>query len=261
MDIVGVYSYFCKLNSLNRKNMNTDITTFISKYREAFGEKPELPIVFYYSDTPAGTNGKTGGCFFKCLYAAREGQPISLNAETIGCGGGKLYTGFAPMPPHVPSFVSEKERYKASPADVTECIDKLDIRLTTRKYLNFVRIDKAESLDMIEGLLFIVTPDILSGLAAWAFFDNNSDSAVSCPFGSGCSSVVAQAVRENRLGGRRTFIGMLDPSARPYIGADELSFVIPAVRLPEMLDTIDQCCLSGTHGWTKIKERINGRME
>lgn len=154
-----------------------------------------------------------------------------------------------------------KERYKASPADVTECIDKLDIRLTTRKYLNFVRIDKAESLDMIEGLLFIVTPDILSGLAAWAFFDNNSDCAVSCPFGSGCSSVVAQAVRENRLGGRRTFIGMLDPSARPYIGADELSFVIPAVRLPEMLDTIDRCCLSGTHGWTKIKERINGRME
>lgn len=154
-----------------------------------------------------------------------------------------------------------KERYKASPADVTECIDKLDIRLTTRKYLNFVRIDKAESLDMIEGLLFIVTPDILSGLAAWAFFDNNSDCAVSCLFGSGCSSVVAQAVRENRLGGRRTFIGMLDPSARPYIGADELSFVIPAVRLPEMLDTIDRCCLSGTHGWTKIKERINGRME
>lgn len=241
--------------------MNTDITTFISKYREAFGEKPELPIVFYYSDTSAGTNGKTGGCFFKCLYAAREGQPISLNAETIGCGGGKLYTGFAPMPPHVPSFVSEKERYKASPADVTECIDKLDIRLTTRKYLNFVRIDKAESLDMIEGLLFIVTPDILSGLAAWAFFDNNSDCAVSCLFGSGCSSVVAQAVRENRLGGRRTFIGMLDPSARPYIGADELSFVIPAVRLPEMLDTIDRCCLSGTHGWTKIKERINGRMK
>ena len=38
---------------------------------------------------------------------------------------------------------------------------------------------------------------MLSGLATWAFFDNNADDAVSCIFGSGCSSVVAQAVKEN----------------------------------------------------------------
>ena len=68
----------------------------------------------------------------------------------------------------------------------------------------------------MEGILFFATPDMLSGLATWAFFDNNADDAVSCIFGSGCSSVVAQAVKENRTGGRRTFIGLLDPSVRPY---------------------------------------------
>ena len=241
----------------NRTNMNST-EQFVRKYRYAFGEKAELPIVFYYGEEPAGSNAKTGGCFFKCIDTVRQGGAISLNAETTGCRGGRLYTGFAPMPDRVPSFVSEKERYKATPEDVIECVSKLDIRLTDKKYLNFIRIDRTESLDGIEGLLFFATPDVLSGLVAWTFFDNNADDAVSCIFGSGCSSVVAQAVRENRIKGRRTFIGMLDPSARPYIGAGELSFVIPAVRLSEMIETIDRCCLSGTHGWQKIRDRING---
>lgn len=90
--------------------INKDV--FIRKYVDAFGEKAELPIVFYYDDKPAGVNEKTGGCFFKCFDSVRNGRAISLSAETIGCGGGKLYTGFAPMPPHVPGFVSGKERYK-----------------------------------------------------------------------------------------------------------------------------------------------------
>ena len=78
--------------------INKDV--FIRKYVDAFGEKAELPIVFYYDDKPAGVNEKTGGCFFKCFDSVRNGRAISLSAETIGCGGGKLYTGFAPMPPH-----------------------------------------------------------------------------------------------------------------------------------------------------------------
>lgn len=234
-----------------------DKDIFISKFTNAFGPAVELPVAFYYSDEPEGLNEKVGGCFFKSFGRVREGQTVSFSADTIGCGGGKLYTGFAPMPPHVPAFVSEKERYKATPADVLDTIKRLNIRPMASKYLNFVRIDKVDSLEKAEGLLFFTTPDVLSGLAAWACYDNNSDDAVSCIFGSGCSSVVSQAVKENRLGGRRTFIALLDPSVRPHIGADEVGFVIPASRFPEMYATIDRCCLSGTHGWLKIKERIN----
>ena len=89
-----------------------DIQTFIQNFREAFGEKAELPLVFWYSDTQEGTAEKINGCFFKGMKTAREGGIISLNAETIGCGGGKFYTGFTEMPEHVPTFVSLKERYK-----------------------------------------------------------------------------------------------------------------------------------------------------
>ena len=216
----------------------TDISTFIQDFHEAFGEKATLPILFYYSDTPVSFPEKTNGCMFKLLVKVKEGQDVSLSADTVTCGGGKHYAGFAPLPERVYTFVSEKERYKQTPQDVKEYVERLDVKLTDRKYLNFVRIDRAASFDGMEGLLFFAAPDMLSGLATWAYFDNNAEDAVSAPFGAGCASVISHAVRENRLGGRRTFIGFFDPSVRPFVEANELSFVIPANRFAEMLRTM-----------------------
>lgn len=112
-----------------------DTQTFISKYRQAFGETAELPLLFYYDNEPVADTDKINGCLFKGMDAARKGKGLSLNAETIGCGGGKLYTAFAPMPEHVPGFVSHKERYKASPEDVITCIERLDIRPAAKSIL------------------------------------------------------------------------------------------------------------------------------
>ena len=74
-----------------------EIEKFIENYREAFGEAAGLPVVFWYSDEETGHTEKIGGCFFKGMQEVRAGNTISLNAEVIGCGGGKFYTGFAPM--------------------------------------------------------------------------------------------------------------------------------------------------------------------
>lgn len=140
---------------------------------------------------------------------------------------------------------------------VSDFIRQLDIKQTDKKYLNFVRIDQAESFENMEGLLFFATPDILSGLCAWAFFDTNAPDAVTSMFGSGCSAVVTMAVQENRRNGYRTFLGLFDPSVRPHIGANELSFVIPHSRFETMYGTLKESCLFGTPAWTKVKERIN----
>ena len=78
-----------------------DIHTFMTNYREAFGERAELPIAFWYSDKQESETDKIGGCFFKGLQQVREGKTISLNSDVIGCGGGKFYTGFTEMPIHV----------------------------------------------------------------------------------------------------------------------------------------------------------------
>ena len=233
-----------------------NISTFIANYREAFGTQAPLPLLFRYDNTPAGKTEKINGCFFKCLNDVRQGKPASLNADNIGCGGGKFYTGFAPMNEYIPNFVSQKEHYKQTPGMVTDYIHELDVQRADKSYLNFIRLDQASSFESMEGLLFFATPDILSGLCAWAFYDNNDADAVTTLFGSGCSTIITTAVRENRLKGKRTFIGLFDPSVRPYVGSNELSFVIPASRFASMYDTMRQSCLFGTHAWEKVKARI-----
>lgn len=71
-----------------------DIKEFIQSYREAFGSKAPLPLLFGYSDQPIADTEKIGGCFFKGLQMARDGQPVSLSSDVIGCGGESSIQGF-----------------------------------------------------------------------------------------------------------------------------------------------------------------------
>ena len=141
-----------------------DLKGFIESYREAFGENAQLPLLFGYSNQAIADTAKIGGCFFKGLQAAREGTPISLSVEVIGCGGGKLYTGFSDMPERVPKFVSLTEKYKRSPEMVADYVKSLEMPRSSKPYLNFVRADQAKLLDGFEGVMFYATPDMLSGL-------------------------------------------------------------------------------------------------
>ncbi|MDH6355230.1 uncharacterized protein (DUF169 family) [Dysgonomonas sp. PH5-45] len=234
-----------------------EVSIFIDNYREAFGPAPELPIAFWYSDVPLAQTEKIGGCFFKAMKDVRRGEPVSLNADTIGCLGGKFYTGFSEMSDFIPNFVSLKERYKQTPEMVLEFIESIRVSRTQARFLNFVRVDKLDTFDKVEAILFLATPDVLSGLTAWAFFDNNSHEAVTSTFGSGCSSVVTQPILENKEGGKRTFVGFFDPSVRPYFEANILSYTIPMSRFKEMYRTMRNSCLFDTHAWAKIRERIN----
>lgn len=228
---------------------------FIESFKSAFGNI-ELPLAIWYSDEPAGKLEKSRGCFMKDLKPARSGETVSFNLETISCPGGKVYSGFMEMPSFLPGFVSQKECYKETPEQVVDFVEGLEVADQTGKYLNFVTIDRIENFEGLEGLLFFGTPDILTGLVSWAHYDNCSPDAVSLPFGSGCSTVVAHTTRENRNNGQRTFLGMFDPSVRPHIESNLLSFTIPMSRFRKMYHTFNESCLKGTHAWHKVKERI-----
>lgn len=233
-----------------------ELKAFVQSYREAFGENAQLPLLFGYSDVAVADTAKIGGCFFKGLQAAREGTPVSLSAEVIGCGGGKLYTGFSDMPERVPNFVSLTEKYKRTPEMVADYVKSLQMPRTTKRYLNFVRADQAESLDGYEGVMFYATPDMLSGLCGWAFYDSNEQDAVVARFGSGCSTMISMTVVENARQGHRCFLGLFDPSVRPWVGNNELSFTVPMSRFAVMLDTMRDCFLFGSHAWQRVKARI-----
>ena len=235
------------------------IQTFLHQYREAFGDAAPLPVAFGYSHTPATEPRKIPRCLIGAVRKVCGGEPLTLNAGNVLCGGGSLYTAFAPMQERIPVFVSETEHYKQTPEQVKEYIRQLNIRLTEKPYLNFVRMDRLSTLDEVEGILFFATPDLLSGLCSWAFYDNDADNAVCARFASGCCSIVTFAVQENRRQGRSCFIGVLDPSARPLVPANELTFVIPTHRFREMAQTMEHSALF-RKAYSIVKKRINGEI-
>jgi len=71
---------------------------------------------------------------------------------------------------------------------------------------------------------------------------------------------VTLAANENALGGRRCFIGMLDPSARPLVPKHELTFTIPSCRFKQMMDTMEQSALF-QKAYSVVRKRINGEIQ
>ena len=55
-------------------------------------------------------------------------QVSRIPSDVIGCGGGKLYTGFTDMPERVPGFVSLKEKYKKTPEMVVDYVQGLGMK-------------------------------------------------------------------------------------------------------------------------------------
>ena len=131
----------------------------VKDYKEAFGHNAALPIAFWHSDTPIAEPEKTGGCFIPVLEDARCGYPVSLDAETMLCGGGKCYCGLAPLPAYVPTFVSEKEHYKASAELVEKAISHMDIQVSPYRYINFQRLDLMDEGIDYYGVLIFASPD------------------------------------------------------------------------------------------------------
>ena len=254
-----------------------EVKVFIHNFREAFGVTADLPFVFWYSDNPISEDiDKINGCFFKSFDKLKEGEQISLSSERIGCMGGKFYTGFSEMHERIPNFVSLKEKYKKTPEMVIDFIQKMKVPSTDKIYLNISPVDKIDSFDNILGIIFFATPDVLSGLASWTFFDNNADDLelsnlirepliakiyLNTSAFDRCSSIFTDTVVENSNNGRRTFLGLFDPSVRRYIEPDILSFAIPMSRFKEMYYTMRDSCLFDTPAWSKVRNRINGVIE
>jgi Uncharacterised ArCR, COG2043. len=237
-----------------------DTKLFIENFKTAFGEY-ELPIAFWYSEDPVVECSQTKACYIGYLKPAREGGIVSLSVDTIACPGGKVYAGFTEAPPFIPNWVSAKERYKDTPEAVTEFLEDLNIPNKEGNYLNFASIDQIDSFDHIEGLTFFATPDVLSGLISWVLFDTNEPDAISVPFGSGCSSLITQAIVENKNKGHRSFLGLFDPSIRTDVESNILTLSIPMSKFKKIYHTIDASCLQGTHHWKKLKKRIENDLQ
>jgi uncharacterized protein (DUF169 family) len=239
---------------------------FIKIWQKYFNNA-ELPITFYYTDNEGLANpGKPAPdtrCVIGALVKVRQGQSLTFNADSTGCFGGKRYLGFSDkLSPNFEYFLScglpgkvEGERYKKSPELVRELLERWPKFKAPARYIVFKRWDKLESSDIPEVVIFFVRPEVLSGLYTLANFDSADPNAVMTPMGSGCSAIVQNPYLEKDSDSPRAIIGMFDPSARPFVATDELTFSVPWNKFMTMVQNIEESFLI-TRTWKTLQKRI-----
>jgi len=226
----------------------------------------ELPIVFFYTDGDGGAEQfvkpRGRSCLICELSKVRNGKSIWFNNDSIGCGGAKRYLGYTDkMRPGFEYFLScgndsmEGERYIRTPEMVKEIMKNQRSIPAEGRNIVFKRWDKITGDDEPVAAVFFAAPDVLSGLFTLANFDQTEPNGTFTPFGAGCSSVVHYPFLESMSERPRAVIGMFDPSARPCVPANVLSFGVPMKKFEQMVSYMEESFLI-TETWETVKKRM-----
>jgi uncharacterized protein (DUF169 family) len=248
--------------------MNKEIRDhFISQWKKYFNNS-DLPITFYYTDNPVHAPefqpSEKRSCIICELQKVRSGHSLSFSADSVKCGGGKRYLGFAEgMRPNFEYFLScgienkmEGERYIRTPELVLELMKNQINVAIPGKYIVFKRWDLLEEYDNPDAVIFFATPDILSGLFTLANYDQSEPNSTFSPFGAGCGSIVYFPYIEKDAVRPRAVLGMFDVSARPCVPAGNLSFAVPMNKFLKMISYMDESFLI-TESWRKVQKRLS----
>ncbi|MFB3925119.1 MAG: DUF169 domain-containing protein [Syntrophales bacterium] len=236
------------------------------KLWKAYFAGAELPIAFYYTNEEQAVRiwkSAAHRCIFADMIEVRKGKSVSLDAHSIGCGGGKRYCGFLQeLSPYFDFFLScglpgkvEGERYKKTPALVREFLKQVPEFRAPGRYIVFKRWDNLEEYDYPDVVIFFAGADVLSGLFALANFDRPDLNGVFAPFGAGCGTTIMYPYLEKDADVPRGVLGTFDISARPFVPADVLTFAVPFPRFIQMLDNMEESFLT-TASWKKIRRRL-----
>jgi uncharacterized protein (DUF169 family) len=250
--------------------MDKGLKSLFEKLWKKYFPAAELPIVFYYTNGQVAARRVEASSANRCLVGnlvqVRKGEALVFDADSIGCPGGKRYTGFGDaLQPGFEYFLScgipgkmEGERYKKSPALVREVMARAPVFKAPGKSIVFKRWDLLEECEAPAAVVFFAVPDVLAGLFTLASFDEAESSGVIAPFSAGCGSVVEYPYLEKDSKAPRCVIGMFDPSARPYVEPDRITFAAPWEKFVRMVGNMEESFLT-TPTWAKIRDRIARR--
>jgi len=244
---------------------------FIRLWKKYF-DAADLPLIFYYTDTPAGEeliqSSSNHRCIMVDLTKVFTGRSICFNTDSFSCFGGKRHLGFTQeLMTNIEYFLScgipgklEGERYKKTPELIKEFIEKAPKFEAPGKFIVFKRFDKLQEPDEPDVVIFFAPPDVLSGLFALANFDVSDPIGVICPFSAGCGTIVQYPYLEKESDCPKAVLGMFDVTARPYVSKDVLTFSIPINKFATMIDNVEQSFLI-TESWGKVHNRIKRKVQ
>lgn len=221
-------------------------------------------LAFFYSDeqppealVPVGESN----CVVGLARRARQGRPAAFSRERFGCRGGGYYLGFCPPWPGLEQFVSTGipgemagEHYKQSPELVRAYMAHTTSPPAPGPYAVFKPLAMLAEDEQPLVIIYLGIADELSGLVGLANFARAED-AVIAPFGSGCSSIVTKPLLEAQTPQPRAVLGMFDPSARPFVAREELSFAAPRSLWEEMVRGVGESFLQ-TETWSQVARRL-----
>jgi uncharacterized protein (DUF169 family) len=251
--------------------MNKELKgTFLRLWKKYFGNS-ELPIVFYYTEGDGGAEWakkpRGRSCIICELAKVRNGMSLVFNSESIMCGGARRYLGYTEkMRPGFEYFLScgnvliEGERYLRTPEQVKEFMKNQKTIPGAGRNIVFKRWDNLNEGDSPDAVIFFARPDILSGLFTLANFDQSEPNGTFTPFGAGCGSIVYHPYLESKSKRQRAVIGMFDPSARPCVPENVLTFAVPMKRFEKMVGYMEESFLI-TGSWNILRKRIEKRVK
>jgi uncharacterized protein (DUF169 family) len=253
---------------ISRRSRAEVMKAKIETFMEALGMS-EYPLLFRYADDlPKGTLLPREGawtCLFALLAKTRAtGMPAALSASHHGCGGGGYYLGFLETPREgIEYFLScgipgkmEGERYVKTPELARARIDSMPALPAPKRYGLFTRADMPHSEEEPDVVIFFASPDLLAGLHFLASFDREDD-AVIVPFSSGCGAIVTLPLAEDARPDPKAVMGLFDPSARPYVDRNLLTFAVPFRLFIRMAGNVPESFLV-TRTWETLRKRIRG---
>lgn len=254
--------------SLKKIFMDTALKEkFISLWKKFFNNA-ELPIAFFYSedagDVPKAKASNGWRCLVCELSAVRKGEQSYYETDNLGCPGASRYLGYSEkMRPNFEYFLScgipgkmEGERYKISPEVVRDMLQHQKTLPAKGKKIIFKRWDKLNENDHPEAVIFFAQGEVLSGLFTLSNFDRTDQYGVVAPFAAGCGSIVHYPYFENQSDDPKAVLGMFDPSARPCVPDNALSFSVPMKKFAKMIGYMEESFLV-TDTWTRVQKRIS----
>lgn len=227
----------------------------------------EIPLGLYYTNNKPNDNGPSGknahDCLFKYLRIARvKKQPGWISRANPGCKGGSIYTGFTEFNDYIANFVSignEKrpgEKYLPSPQSVWNMYNQINRREAPADFCVFKPLDQFDDAETPEVVVFFARGELLTGLCQLAFYAFDDTNALAFPFGSGCANIIAWPIHYLEKNQDKAVIGGSDPSCRPYLETDELTFAVSYTAFKKMLDKAEESFLSGKT-WSNVRKKID----
>ena len=133
-------------------------------------------------------------------------------------------------------------------------------RKAPAKFCIFKPLNKFQTAEEPEVVVFFAPPDILSGLFTLTNYAAECMDAVRIPFSSGCGSILTHPLKEAEKEKPQAILGMFDVSARPFVEPNILTLAMPTKLFLTLLDNLDESFLI-TESWKKVKERMQRRAQ